>query len=122
MGWLARIFAWVRKSPAIEQEREQSIGGILVAAGACEFFAKTPIGEIHGTWHGDDDAPSGTPVKIVLPPEIFRLDDFPPEENYFRLSDAGTLHIAAAREFSGDPEDCFVWFFPEDAHGYPLEN
>lgn len=119
MGWLARIFTWLRPTPP-EPTHVQSVGGILVAAGACEFFAKTPIGEIHGTWHGDDDALAGTPIKILLPPEIFHLDECPAEENCFRLVDAGTLQISVAENFSGDPEDCFVWFFPEDVHGFPL--
>lgn len=120
MGIFGKFFAWLRGEVPVENlEVEQAVYGKLIAAGACEFFAETPLGEIRGTWHGSDDAPAGTPVKIVLPPEIFRLDECPPEENFFRLSDAGDLDIAAAKDFSGDPEDVFVWFFPEDAQGFP---
>lgn len=120
MGFFKKFFAWLRGEVAVETlEVEQAVYGKLIAAGACEFFAETPLGEMHGTWHGSDDAPAGTPIKIVLPPEIFHLDDFPPEENFFRLSDAGDLDIAVAKDFSGDPEDIFVWFFPEDAQGFP---
>lgn len=129
MGFFGNVFARLfgrapkKGVPAAEapEAREQAVYGELVAAGACEFVAKTPLGEIRGTWRGDDDAPAGTRVKIVLPPEIFRIDECPPEENFFRLADAGTLRVAAAADFSGDPEDAFVWFFPEDAQGFPAE-
>lgn len=121
MGFFGRIWTWLRGDmiPVENLEVEQAVYGKLIAVGACEFFAETPLGEIHGTWHGSEDVSAGTPVKIVLAPEIFHLDDCPPEENFFRLSDAGTLQIDAAGNFSGDPEDCFVWFFPEDVHGFP---
>ena len=121
MGFFGKFFSWLRGEVPVESlEVEQAVYGTLIAAGACEFLAETPLGEIRGTWHGKDDAPAGTSVKIVLPPEIFRLDECPPEENFFRLSDAGDLDIAAARDFSGDPEDVFAWFFPEDAQGFPV--
>ena len=121
MGFFRRFFTWLRGDmiPVEDLEVEQAVYGTLIAAGACEFLASTQLGEIRGTWHGSDDAPAGTPVKIVLPPEIFRIDDCPPEENFFRLSDAGTLRVAAAEGFDGDPEEAFVWFFPEDAQGFP---
>lgn len=120
MGFFKKFLAWLSGEVPVESlEVEQAVYGKIIAAGACEFFAETPLGEMRGTWHGSDDVPAGTPIKIVLPPEIFHLDDCPPEENFFRLSDAGTLCIAAAENFSGDPEDCFVWFFPEDAQGFP---
>lgn len=120
MGFLKKFLAWLSGEIPVEKlETEQAVYGKLIAAGACEFLAETPFGEIRGTWHGNDDAPAGTPVRIVLSPEIFHLDEFPPEENFFRFSEAGDLRIAAADNFSGDPEDCFVWFFPEDAQGFP---
>lgn len=120
MNFFKKIFAAIfgnGEKPVPAKSEEQAVFGKLIAAGACEFVAETPLGEIHGTWRGEEDVPAGTRVKITLPPEIFHIDDCPAEENSFRLADAGTLKIAAAANFSGDPESAFVWFFPEDAAG-----
>ena len=121
------------------------LSGTTVGAGAGEFLADVAGTQIHGKLCGnapDDDVPEGTPIDVFLPPEIFRLDAFPPEENFFALADggeilsggalfhrsfrradgAGTLTVAALHRQSLEiPEGAsfFAWFFPEDALGFP---
>lgn len=122
------------------------LSGAVVGAGAGEFLAEAAGTEIHGRLCGNapDDVPAGTPIDIFLPPEIFRLDAFPPEENFFALAGggeilsagalfrrrflradgAGTLDVAALHRQSLEiPEGAslFAWFFPEDALGFPRE-
>ncbi|MCD8283875.1 MAG: hypothetical protein LUD52_04050 [Opitutae bacterium] len=121
MGFFSKIFAKIFSRRAATKLGKNCIVGELISCGACEFLATTPLGEIHGTWHGDDDCPAGTQIKIFLSPKIFKIDEFPPEENFFKFADAvKVLTIDAAKEFSGEPDDAFVWFFPEDAHGYEI--
>lgn len=118
--------------------------GNVIGAGAGEFLAEIAGTEIHGKLCGDsaEDVPAGTPIDIFLPPEIFRLDALPPEENAFALADGGeiffdgelffrrfrlengaeTLNVAAQhRQSLESPEGAplFAWCFPEDVIGFP---
>ncbi len=104
------------------------IFGELISAGACEFLAKTELGEIHGTWLGNDDAPPGTLVKISIPKKTIRVSEDVPEENFFKISAAKKfLEIDVPAEFSkekigvpaGEEAELFVWFFPEDVRAFP---
>lgn len=118
--------------------------GTVVEAGAGQFFARIASGEeICGKLCGSvpDSVPAGTPVDIFLPPEIFRLDAFPPEDNFFEIDSGGEIFFDGGRYFrnfaskSGarlsvasqfrqtleTPEGggaFFAWFFPEDALGF----
>ncbi len=121
-----------------------TLRGNVLGAGAGEFLAEVAGTEIHGKLCGEaaEDVPAGTPIDIFLPPEIFRLDAIPPEENAFALADgseiffdgelffrrfrlengAGTLNVAAQhRQSLESPEGAplFAWYFPEDAIGFP---
>lgn len=118
--------------------------GKILGAGAGEFFAETPSGtQIHGKLCGvlPDEIPEGSDVNIFLPPEILRIDAFPPEENFFELDEGGeiffdghlhfrefklrgnaaVLRAAATQrqslETAGD-DTPYAWFFPEDALGF----
>lgn len=122
--------------------------GKILGAGAGEFFAKiSPEIQIHGKLgeNAEENILEGTEIQIFLPPEIFRLDAFPPEENFFELEKPGegqsgeifcdgrlffrdfkiknsgaALRVASLhRQTLEIPEGggLFAWFFPEDAIG-----
>ena len=124
--------------------------GKLLGSGAGEFFAELPSGtQIHGKLCGEatEVIPENTTVEIFLPPEIFHLDVFPPEENFFELQKVdndntgkifydGRLYYRKFKTADGDlalnvaaqhrqsleiPEGSplYAWFFPEDAPGFP---
>lgn len=76
---------------------ENVFDGTIVSAGAGEFLAETPLGQIHGRLCGTprsavpdaESAPAvGEKIRVFLPPEIFHIDAFPPEENFFALAGA----------------------------------
>lgn len=119
--------------------------GTVLEAGAGQFFARLDGEEEHcvcGRLCGNvpDDIPAGTRIEIFLPPEIFHLDAFPPEENFFELESGGeiffdgslyfrrfaakgkTRALRVASQFRQSLEipeggSLFAWFFPEDALG-----
>lgn len=124
--------------------------GKILGAGAGEFFAELSAGtQIHGKLCGNatESIPENTTVEIFLPPEIFHLDVFPPEENFFELQKVdddnagkifydGRLYYRQFKTTGGDfvlnvaaqhrqsleiPEGgtLYAWFFPEDAPGFP---
>ncbi len=123
--------------------------GKILGAGAGEFFAELSSGtQIHGKLCGNapEEIPEGADTEIFLPPEIFRTDVFPPEENFFELGkidDGNTgeifydghlfyrqfrtadkhfvVRIAAQHRQSLEIPDggsLYAWFFPEDATGF----
>lgn len=119
--------------------------GKVLGTGAGEFFAELPGGtQIRGRLCGNAaaaDVPAGSGIEVFLPPEIFRADAFPPEENFFELESgeeifsAGALHFRrfatkgeafaplVASQFRQALEipvggALFAWFFPEDALGF----
>lgn len=118
--------------------------GKILGTGAGEFFAETPSGtQIHGKLCGTlpEEIPEGADVNIFLPPEILRIDAFPPEENFFELGEGGeiffdghlhfrefklrgnaaVLRAAATQRQSLETADTgtpYAWFFPEDALGF----
>lgn len=126
-----------------------TFSGKILGAGAGEFFAElSPGTQIRGKLCGNapEDVPEGTDIEIFLPPEIFHIDPFPPEENFFALEkfgegDAGeifydghlffrqfrttdghfVLSVAAQHRQSLEIPDggtLYAWFFPEDAAGF----
>ena len=87
------------------------------------------------------DVPAESGIEVFLPPEIFRADAFPPEENFFELESGSEIFSAGAlhfRRFATKGEAfaplvasqfrqaleipvggaLFAWFFPEDALGF----
>lgn len=127
---------------------DNTLSGKILGAGAGEFFAELSTGtQIRGKLCGNapEYVPEGADIEIFLPPEIFHIDTFPPEENFFALEkfdegDAGeifydghlfyrqfkadghfTLSVAAQhRQFLEIPDGgtLYAWFFPEDAVGF----
>ncbi len=128
-----------------------TFSGEVLGAGAGEFFAELSSGtQIRGKLCGNapEDVPEGAGIEIFLPPEIFHIDTFPPEENFFVLEkfgegDAGeifydghlffrqfrttdgyfVLSVAAQHRQSLEIPDggtLYAWFFPEDAVGFLL--
>lgn len=121
-----------------------TFSGKLINAGAGEFFAEALGKEIQGKLCGatdDADIPAGSTITLFLPPTIFRIDAFPPEENFFEIENGGdiafdghlfsrtfqikdtdaALCIAAQhRQTLELPEgsSLYPWFFPEDALGF----
>jgi len=75
------------------------LAGTLLGTGAGEFFAGTRAGQIHGRICGifsenADEISSGCgneKIEIFLPPEIFHIDAFPPEENFFAIENGGKI-------------------------------
>jgi len=73
--------------------------GTLLGTGAGEFFAGTSAGQIHGRICGNfsenaDEISSergNEKIEIFLPPEIFHIDAFPPEENFFAIENGGEI-------------------------------
>lgn len=119
------------------------VSGTVLGAGAGEFLATVPAGEIHGRLCGNvpEPVPENARIDVFLAPEIFHLDAFPPEENFFEVDSGeeiffdgalflrrfatkdGTraLLVAAQHRQSLEiPEggSLFAWFFPEDALGF----
>ncbi|MBQ6705067.1 MAG: hypothetical protein IJN19_03585 [Opitutales bacterium] len=128
---------------------ENTFSGTLLGAGAGEFFAELSTGtQIRGKLCGNttESVPEGADIEIFLPPEIFHIDTFPPEENFFELeksddSNAGEIFydghlfyrqfrtadkyfavtVAAQHRQSLEIPDggrLYAWFFPEDAAGF----
>lgn len=128
---------------------DNTFSGKVLGAGAGEFFAELSSGtQIRGKLCGNtpEDVPEGTDIEIFLPPEIFHIDAFPPEENFFALEkfdegDAGeifydghlfyrqfkttdgyfVLSVAAQHRQTLEIPDggtLYAWFFPEDAAGF----
>lgn len=86
-----------QKLRGVSAPSENVFDGTLVSAGAGEFLAETPLGQIHGRLCGAtralvpdaENAPAvGEKIRVFLPPEIFHIDAFPPEENFFAIADA----------------------------------
>ena len=125
--------------------RGNVFSGKILGTGAGEFFAELHGGaQIRGRLCGNaagEDVPAETEIDVFLPPEIFRADAFPPEENFFELESGGEIFSAGAlhfRRFATKGEAfaplvasqfrqaleipvggaLFAWFFPEDALGF----
>ena len=86
-----------QKLHCVSASSENVFDGTLVSAGAGEFLAETPLGQIHGRFCGAsrplvpdaENAPAvGEKIRVFLPPEIFHIDAFPPEENFFAIAGA----------------------------------
>lgn len=125
-------------------QRANIFEGEIIRAGAGEFFARTPAGELHGVLIGvaaEDDVPVATKIWIFIRPEILQISDYPPDENFFPLApeSAGTfafdgkiwtrdfalpaegmaLRVAAlSRQTLVRAGDAFAWAFPEDVFGF----
>jgi ABC-type Fe3+/spermidine/putrescine transport system ATPase subunit len=116
------------------------IEGILLYAGAGEFIAKTPLGEIRGSLADPAaDPKQGVRIDILIRPESLHLDTFPPEENVFSgaiLSGdfCGEYSHLCFRSVSGHElrvadlnprvtgsafaqKDIYLWSLPEDITG-----
>ena len=129
---------------------DNTFDGQILDAGAGEFFAEifagTQIrGKLCGSVPDEENISEGTAAKIFLQPEVFHLDAFPPEENYFELCEGGeifcdghlyfrefkicgnetVLRVAALHRQSLEIPDggtLYAWFFPEDALGFLVNN
>lgn len=118
------------------------LAGKTIRAGAFEFLAETPLGEVRGRLADPEREPQdGALLSISIPAKCIRIDETPPEENGFagrvescvpaggrfelRFStDSGVvLNILADEEPpSCEPdESVYAWFFPEDAVGFSIE-
>ncbi|MDR1817109.1 MAG: ABC transporter ATP-binding protein [Puniceicoccales bacterium] len=75
------------------------VAGKVLFAGAGEFIAKTPLGEVRGTLANAAKTPAvGAPLDILIRPESLHIDAFAPDENAFAGSvlGAGEAPPAAA--------------------------
>lgn len=146
LGVARKIFA----SNAFGENSGNVFSGKILGAGAGEFLAECAGKEIHGRLCGnaaERDFDAETPIEIFVRAESCRIDAIPPEENFFEISadekhaeivfdgrifsrgfqlagDAGTLRAAAtSRQALEIPagDAAFLWFFPEDALGFPVD-
>lgn len=127
--------------PAVFSETNR-LAGKTIRAGAFEFLAETPLGEVRGRLADPEREPQdGALLSISIPAKCIRIDDMPPEENAFagriesyvsvggrfelRFStDSGVvLNILAdeAPPSCAPDESVYAWFFPEDAVGFSIE-
>jgi ABC-type Fe3+/spermidine/putrescine transport system ATPase subunit len=75
------------------------VTGEILFAGAGDFVAQTPLGEIRGALAEPSANPSaGAPVDILIRPEALRVDEFAPDENAF----AGRVIASEFRGSTGE--------------------
>lgn len=106
----------------------------VVRCGAGEFFAESPLGELHGALADPEREPEpGATVTVLMRPEHLRVSDMPPEENAFAGAFAGagrpagrrfaafrteagpTLTMSPPADPAADPDaPLFAWILPED--------
>lgn len=125
-----------------------TFSGKLINAGAGEFFAEALGKKIQGKLCGitdEADIPVESTITLFFPPTIFRIDAFPPEENFFEIENGGaisfdgqlfkrtfrvkdtnaTLCVASQHRQSLElpkGSSLYAWFFPEDALGWAIMN
>lgn len=144
---LKELFAWLygargradAASPMPEVFPEKNtLVGKTIRAGAFEFLAETPLGEVRGRLADPEkEPPDGAPVFIVIPAKCIRIDTMSPDENAwsgrvvsctpvgesfavrFETESKFTLYIltAEAPPVVEADESLYAWAFPEDIVG-----
>lgn len=115
------------------------IEGMALHAGAGEFLAKTPLGEMRGALAAGASVPAGTALDLLVRPEAWHLDLMAPEENafpgkiiggdfcgsfrnvLFQAQSGTVLRIAELnpRTASAGSGALFAWVEPEEVVGIP---
>lgn len=116
---------------------ELRVEGRVIRAGAFEFLAETPVGEVRGRLANPDHEPvAGDVLVIVIPAGAWKLDVMAPDENAFagELFDADVegavsvfrhgaglawqIHGAEVPEGYEPGDVVYAWVFPDDVFGH----
>ncbi|MDR2512978.1 MAG: ABC transporter ATP-binding protein [Puniceicoccales bacterium] len=114
--------------------------GTVLHAGAGEFLAETPLGEVRGGLAAGGSVPAGTGLDLLVRPEAWHLDLMAPEENafpgkivggdfcgafrnvLFRTEHGVVLRVAEANPRVGGSAgggNLIAWVEPEEVIGIP---